>query len=39
MKKVCIVYETGNGRLAGHYTQFAFSGLRGVEIAALADGG
>jgi predicted dehydrogenase len=38
MKKVCIVYETGNGRLAGHYTQFAFSGLPGVEIAALADG-
>ena len=37
MKRVCIVFETGGGRLAGHYTQFAFSNLPGVEISALAD--
>lgn len=37
MKKVCIVHETGSGRLAGHYTEFAFTGLPGVEIAALSD--
>ena len=37
MKKVCIVYETGAGRLPGHYTQFAFTGLPEVQIAALAD--
>lgn len=37
MKKVCIVHETGGGRLPGHYTEFAFSGLPGVEVAALAD--
>ncbi|MBR2373063.1 MAG: Gfo/Idh/MocA family oxidoreductase [Lentisphaeria bacterium] len=37
MKKVCIIFETGANRLPGHYTQFAFTGLPGVEIAALAD--
>ena len=37
MKKVCIIHETGSGRLPGHYTEFAFTGLPGVEIAALAD--
>ena len=37
-QKVCIVHETGDGRLGGHGTQFAFDGLPGVEIAALADG-
>ena len=37
MLKVCINFETGNGRLDGHFTEFAFTGLPGVEIAALAD--
>ncbi len=37
MKKVCIIYETGGGRLDGHYTHFSFNGLPGVEIAALCD--
>ena len=37
MKKVCIDFETGNGRIEGHKTQFAFTGLPGVEIAALSD--
>jgi len=37
MLKVCICQETGNGRLGGHFTQYAFTGLPGVEIAALAD--
>ena len=37
MLKVCISYETGGGRLGGHFTQYAFTGLPGVEIAALAD--
>ena len=37
MKKVCIVHETGNGRLGGHYIENAFQGLPGVEITALAD--
>ena len=37
MRKVCISYETGGGRLGGHYTEYAFCGLPGVEIAALAD--
>ena len=37
MKKVCISYDTGHGRLGGHFAQFSFTGLPGVEIAALAD--
>lgn len=37
MKKVCIVCDTGAGRLGGHYTQYAFCGLPGVEICALSD--
>lgn len=37
MKKICICHETGEGRLGGHFTQFAFKGLPGVEIAALCD--
>ena len=37
MLKVCVYKETGNGRLGGHNTEFAFTGLPGVEIAALAD--
>ncbi|MCR4572228.1 MAG: Gfo/Idh/MocA family oxidoreductase [Lentisphaeria bacterium] len=37
MLKVCINYETGGGRKGGHFTHFAFTGLPGVEIAALAD--
>ena len=37
MKKVCISYETGGGRFGGHYTHYSFTGLPGVEIAALAD--
>jgi len=35
--KVCISQDTGGGRLGGHLTQYAFTGLPGVEIAALAD--
>ena len=37
MKKVCISYDTGGGRRGGHYTHYSFTGLPGVEIAALAD--
>lgn len=37
MVKVCINYETGGGRRGGHFTQFSFTGLPGVEIAALSD--
>lgn len=37
MMKVCISRETGGGRMPGHGTHFAFTGLPGVEIAALAD--
>ena len=37
MKKVCISYDTGGGRRGGHFTQYSFTGLPGVEIAALAD--
>ncbi|MBR4372604.1 MAG: hypothetical protein IKS92_16260, partial [Victivallales bacterium] len=37
MLKVCINYETGGGRRGGHFTHFSFTGLPGVEIAALAD--
>ena len=37
MKKVCISYETGGGRRGGHFTHYSFTGLPGVEIAALAD--
>jgi len=37
MLKVCINRPTGGGRLGGHCTHFAFTGLPGVEIAALAD--
>lgn len=37
MPKVCISYETGGGRRGGHFTHYAFTGLPGVEIAALAD--
>lgn len=37
MLKVCINRPTGGGRRGGHLTHFAFTGLPGVEIAALAD--
>lgn len=37
MLKVCISFDTGGGRRGGHFTQFSFTGLPGVEIAALAD--
>lgn len=37
MKKVCIIYHTGGGRLGGHYTHLSFTGLPGVDIAALCD--
>ena len=37
MKKICISYDTGGGRRGGHYTHYSFTGLPGVEIAALAD--
>ena len=36
MLKVCISHDTG-GRKGGHLTEYAFTGLPGVEIAALAD--
>lgn len=36
MLKVCICHDTG-GRKGGHLTQYAFTGLPGVEIAALSD--
>ena len=37
MLKVCISYETGGGRRGGHFTHYSFTGLPGVEVAALAD--
>ena len=37
MLKICINRPTGGGRMGGHFTHFAFTGLPGVEIAALAD--
>lgn len=37
MSRVCISYDTGNGRLGGHHTHLSFCGLPGVEIAALAN--
>ena len=37
MKKVCIVCDSGSGRLGGHCTQYAFCGLPGVKICALSD--
>ena len=37
MLKVCISRDTGGGRRGGHFTHYAFTGLPGVEIAALAD--
>ena len=37
MLKVCINRQTGGGRRGGHHTHFAFTGVPGVEIAALAD--
>ncbi|MBR2426073.1 MAG: Gfo/Idh/MocA family oxidoreductase [Lentisphaeria bacterium] len=37
MWKICINYDTGGGRLGGHCTQAAFTGLPGVEIAAMSD--
>ena len=37
MKKVCIVFDTGDGRRGGHFTEYAFCGLPGADIAALAD--
>lgn len=36
MLKVCICHDTG-GRKGGHLAEYAFSGLPGVEIAALSD--
>ena len=37
MMKVCISYDTGGNRRGGHFTHYSFTGLPGVEIAALAD--
>ena len=37
MLKVCINRPTGGGRRGGHFTHYAFTGLPGVEIAALSD--
>lgn len=37
MLKVCINRQTGGDRRGGHHTHFAFTGLPGVEIAAMAD--
>ena len=37
MWKVCISYDTGGNRRGGHFTHYSFTGLPGVEIAALAD--
>ena len=37
MLKVCISRDTGGGRRGGHFTHYSFTGLPGVEIAALAD--
>ncbi len=37
MLKVCISYDTGGNRRGGHFTHYSFTGLPGVEIAALAD--
>ena len=37
MLKVCINRPTGGKRHGGHFTHFSFTGLPGVEIAALAD--
>ena len=36
MLKVCICHDTG-GRKGGHLTEYAFTGLPGVEVAALSD--
>ena len=36
MLKVCICHDTG-GRKGGHLTEYAFTGLPGVEVTALAD--
>jgi predicted dehydrogenase len=37
MFRVCISQDTGGGRFGGHLTQYAFTGLPGAEVAALAD--
>ena len=37
MLKVCISRDTGEGRRGGHFTHYAFTGLPGVKVAALAD--
>ena len=37
MLKVCINRQTGGRRRDGHHTHYAFTGLPGVDIAALAD--
>ncbi|MBN2642078.1 MAG: Gfo/Idh/MocA family oxidoreductase [Victivallales bacterium] len=37
MMKVCIIHETGNKRLGGHFIENSFTGLPGVNIAAYAD--
>jgi len=36
MLKVCICHDTG-GRKGGHLTEYAFTGLPGIEVTALAD--
>ena len=36
MLKVCISHDTG-GRRGGHLTEYAFTGLPGVEVSALSD--
>ena len=33
----CIVFDTGDGRRGGHFTEYAFCGLPGIDLAALAD--
>lgn len=37
MKRVCVTYDTGDGRLGGHFTEYSFCGLPGVEIVAMSD--
>ena len=37
MMRVCVIHETGNQRLGGHFIENAFWGLPDVDIAAYAD--
>jgi len=37
MKRVCIICDTGNGRIRGHNSWYSFLGLPDVEISGFAD--